>query len=199
MEADYLKYADSIDHEKIPFRGIGTYYTYYISPNDTTLYCGFSLEGVSNPDELFEYGLGGMRDVQMAPSSAFGLADVRITGVCLVDGGKCNYFIGKDKINPASANSLTTLMWDAYEEDLDGDGVTEVVIVAPNQPIRKIYIYKYTKGRMEWTEVTEALKREPVDKIMYDSKNKRFIAQSGSVATSYRYAEGKDRLIRVKQ
>lgn len=82
-----------------------------------------------------------------------------------------------------------------YEQDLDGDGVTEAIVLTD---ARRIYIYKNRDGRIESVEVQAALKADYKNTVTYDPENQVFVLSGKDGTKSFRYAAGADKLVAVR-
>ncbi len=180
-------------NEAVTVDGVGKYLDYTKS-EDSISYFGFQLAyPFSGKDgEFFEIGYGKMSEVNFQPSDAFGLSDLRLDGKCGPH-RRCAYWISvnQDKVTAYEQMDASTI----YEQDLDGDGVTEAIVLTD---ARRIYIYKNRDGRIESVEVQAALKADYKDTVTYDPENQVFVLSSKDGTKSFRYAAGADKLVAVR-
>jgi|GEM_PF-6162378 hypothetical protein len=163
--------------------------------DDTTSYFGFALASQLNSvnPQLYEIGYGKMSDVQVQGSEAFGLSNLRADGQCGPE-RRCVYWlsIDQDKVTAYYQMDASTI----YEPDLDGDGVTEAVVLTHAQDM---YIYKNIDGEIQSVNVQTALKAEYGDIVTYDPEHREFQLTNGKDTKRYQYEAGADRLRQVHE
>lgn len=168
----------------------GTYLDYTKPGEDGVSYFGFQLlkNTSSVDDKFYEIGYGKLSNVKLQKSDAFGLASFRLEGDCGPE-RRCAYLIAQDG-NAVTAYELT----DApiiYEQDLDGDGVTEVIVSTYEQAI---YIYKLLGGQIQSVHVQAALKAGYGDTVTYLPDTLLFQLSNKEETRTYSYAAGADML-----
>jgi len=180
-------------HDAVTVDGVGKYLN-YTKPEDSISYFGFQLAYPfgGQDGEFFEIGYGKMNEVNFQPSDAFGLSDLRLDGKCGPH-RRCAYWISvnQDKVMAYEQMDASTI----YEQDLDGDGVTEAIVLTDG---RRIYIYKNRDGRIESVEVQAALKADHKNTVTYDPENRVFVLSGKDGTKSFRYAAGADKLVAVR-
>lgn len=188
--------ASVIIKEEVAFEEVGKFLSYVRSEDEGKhLYFGFELAGDNSSEEnyFYEIGPGYLSNVMFMTSRAFGQSDLRLSGGAGPD-LECTFWIAiKDGI------PVINYMLDAgaYEADLDGDGVAEVIAETSSILDNKIYIYKKIGDRIEWVDVSAAVKAESQDTISYDSDSQQFWIHFSSGSRGYQYASGEDKLERV--
>ena len=83
----------------------------------------------------------------------------------------------------------------SFEEDLDGDGVTEIIAIASSG---RAYIYKSRNGRVEFADVIEAFDGD-VQAVAYNPMSRQFTAIADNQTQIYQYATGRDVLVRIAE
>jgi hypothetical protein len=162
-------------------------------------YFGFTVDGLSQEGTLFDYGVGHMYDAQFSMTRLFGQEVLKIKlPICRTDGEACVFYLKKD-----AEGIVTYISFDAasYEQDLDGDGSEEAVVVTHKQ--NQIYLFKEQDGQLLWASVRETLKAGKEDIIQYDNDRGIFIIRSTNAGekdsvSAYRYAEGENDLVRIE-
>lgn len=171
--------------------GIGKYLDYTKHGEDSISYFGFQLTADSSTTdgEIYEIGYGKMSNVNFQPSNAFGISHLRLDGKCGPE-RRCAYWISinQDKVTAYEQMDASTI----YEQDLDGDGVTEVIVLTH---AAETYIYKNINGQIESVLVQAALKAGHGDTITYNPDNQVFALSSDGATKSYRYAVGANDLV----
>jgi len=162
---------------------IAKYFDYTKSEDDSTLFFGFQISDhfSSTNEEFYEIGYGRMSDVTFQQSSAFGLSDFRLEGKCGPE-RRCVFWISldQDKVMAYAQMDAQTI----YEQDLDGDGVTEAIILTYAQDI---YIYKNIDGQIQSVHVQAALKADDGDTVTYNPDNQVFQLNSKWETKKYQY------------
>lgn len=176
--------------------GGGKYVGYTIPGLEPTLFFGFQLASdvSSASGQLYEIGIGSMSEVQLQPSDAFGVADFRLDGQCGPQ-RRCAFWISIDGGKVAAYYQLDAAA--IHEQDLDGDGVTEAIVLTDAQDL---YIYNNIAGQIESVHVQAALKADYDDIVTYDPVNQQFTLSHGDETKRYRYVQdGTDRLRQVRE
>ncbi|GEM_PF-3089803 len=176
------------------FVGVGRYFTYKRLHEDSPQYDGLILEEVvdTNPEMLWEYGYGGLTEAELTRSEAFGEFDYRLAGKC----GPRIYCTRWFSLDDGRIISELQLNSPAYEHDLDGDGVKEVVLVGTSYFRERIYVLKKHNDQIAYVDLNETLQIQPPDKIIYDHNNQLFqVWEDEELRHIYRYAEGEDTLL----
>lgn len=190
-----LSKSSVIINEERAFPGIGTYLSYFKSDKEPINY-GIEIEGSSKEGQLFEFGSGSMKEVSLSRSNALGVEGWRLSGVCgpeLV----CTSWLSVGE--NGEANQYLRLDSASYEADLDGDGITEVIVTTSAYMGYKVYIYKNRNGRIEWAEVDEALQVNPKDTITFYPDTQLFKVNSSEGTRTYRYGDDEDKLVRINK
>ncbi|MCM3630415.1 hypothetical protein M3194_24075 [Paenibacillus glycanilyticus] len=169
-------------------------YVDYTKPGDDSIsYFGFALSNQFNlvNQEFYEIGYGKMSDLMVQESDAFGLSSLRMDGKCGPD-RRCVYWlsIDQDKVTAYEQLDASTI----YEQDLDGDGRTEVIVLTYASDI---YVYKYITGQIQSVRVQDALRAEYGETVTYNPQNKEFWVTSGKVTKRYQYTDEEDQLEQV--
>lgn len=155
---------------------------------------GFVLKDAPQSDTLYHYGTGHMFDLQFSMSRLFGQEVLKIQQpVCRTDGEGCVWYLKKDATGQVSA--LMFLSAEGYERDLDGDGKEESIVVTHKQ--NQIYIFKEYNGRLSWASVRDILAAGTGDELTYDDASGVFTVLGADAVRTYRYQEGRDRLVQV--
>lgn len=183
--------------EEVAFDGIGKFVSYVHPENERQdLYFGIEVADDNGSEEsiFYEIGPGYLSDVIMLRSHAFGQSNIRMSGGC---GGPDSHYVCTLWLTIEDGIPvISTIMGsDVYEADLDGDGIVEVIAVTSIK--KKIYIHKKIGDRIEWVDVSVALKAEPQDTISYNPANQQFWVHSSDGNRGYQYASGEDKLVRV--
>ncbi|GIQ69839.1 hypothetical protein DUZ99_07345 [Xylanibacillus composti] len=180
------------------FDEIGRYVTYVRLQEDSPPYDGLILEDHSTADTgyVLEYGVGGLTEVQLTRSEAFGEFDYRLTGSCGPSMVCTRWF----SLEGDQVISELALHSPAYERDLDGDGVKEIVLAGTPYFRERVYVLKKRNERIEYIDMNDALQVEPPYKLIYDDANQLFqVRVDGEIVEVYRYAEGEDKLLKQVQ
>jgi hypothetical protein len=176
--------------ETVTIDGFGKYLNYTKAEEGDTSFFGFELSNhFSSADgEFYEIGYGAMTEVNFQKSDAFGLADLRMDGRCGPQ-RKCTYWISLDQdvVKVYYQMNAPTI----YEQDLDGDGVTEAIIVTDGT---QIYIYKNIAGQIQSVNVQSALQTKYGDTVTYDPVSQVFQLTNEDETRQYRYKAGGDKL-----
>ncbi|MGO4542492.1 hypothetical protein [Paenibacillus sp. 2TAB19] len=176
--------------ETVIIDGFGKYLNYTKAEEGDTSFFGFELSNhfSSANGEFYEIGYGAMTEVNFQKSDAFGLADLRMDGRCGPQ-RKCTYWISLDQdvVKVYYQMNAPTI----YEQDLDGDGVTEAIIVTDGT---QIYIYKNIAGQIQSVNVQSALQTKYGDTVTYDPVSQVFQLTNEDETRRYRYAAGGDKL-----
>ncbi|MFD7525613.1 hypothetical protein [Paenibacillus chitinolyticus] len=181
--------------ETVSTAGIGTYMDYIKSDEEPISYFGFQLFGHlgSAEDEFYEIGYGKMTDAKFYKSNAFGLMDLRLDGKCGPE-RRCVYWIALKEGEVVAYEQMDA--WTVYEQDLDKDGVTEVVA---STFAKEIYIYKHIKGQIQSVDVQAALEAGYGDTVTYNPDNQIFQITGRGGTKNYRYVTGADMLRQVHE
>ncbi|MVO98654.1 hypothetical protein [Paenibacillus lutrae] len=178
--------------EVVASEGMGKYgkYVEYRKEGDPNPFFGYdSTNFLSSVIEgVYEIGYGALSDVKFRKSDAFGFSNVRLDGKCGPE-RRCTYWISQE-----NNNIIANYQMDAatiYEEDLDGDGVTEAVVLTHDQDV---YIYKNIAGVIKSIDVQAALQATFRDTVTYDPVQRTFQISSTLESRKYRYAAGMDKL-----
>jgi len=78
-----------------------------------------------------------------------------------------------------------------YEQDLDGDGITEAIVLTH---AKEIYIYKHIADQIQSVHVQSALQAGPRDTVTYNPDNQVFQLSNQEETKRYRYTEEGDKL-----
>lgn len=172
---------------------IAKYFDYTKSEDDLTLYFGFQITNQfsTRKGEFYEIGYGRLSDVTFQESSAFGLSDFRLEGNCGPE-RRCVYWVSvdQDKVMVYEQMDAQTI----YEQDLDGDGVPEAIILTYSQDI---YIYKNIDGQIQSVHIQAALRADSGDTVTYDPHDQIFQLNSKHETKRYQYTIGKNKLHQV--
>ncbi|MGO4695600.1 hypothetical protein AB4Z50_15110 [Paenibacillus sp. 2TAB26] len=177
--------------------GGGNHYLTYTKPNEaeTNIYQGIELNGYSKEGEIFEWGYGSISEVKLGLSKAFGGDFNRLSGRC---GPNlfCTLWLTVDENNVILSHLLSS---DGYEVDLDGDGAAEIIATTGKEFNNRVYIIRKRDGITEWVDVDAALNAGGGGSVSYDPNNQVFILSSESGLQYYRYAQGEDKLVVIKE
>lgn len=182
--------------EEVVFEGIGKFLSYVRSEDEQrNLHFGFELADDPGSAEGLFYGIGPgyLTDVKFSTSDAFGQSGFLLSGGCGPD-LVCTICLAIEDGIPVINFTLHAVV---YEADLDRDGIAEMIAVTSRLLNNKIYIYKKVGDRIEWVDVSAALKAESQDTISYNPDNQQFWIHSSDGNRGYRYASGEDKLVRV--
>lgn len=182
----------TVRHEQ-RFPGVGTFllYTKNLVDKENQPFMGIGIDypPLSTDGRFYEIGPGSMSNLQFLPSEAFGEERLRLSGTC----GptlSCSFWF---KLEGGAPFIDFRVDAETYEEDLDGDGVSEVVAIASGG---RAYIYKSRNGRIEFADVIEAL-GGGAQSVAYDPASKQFTANADKQSKIYRYDAGRDALVRI--
>jgi len=204
--------------EQIPFsdielieqkevKGFGTALHYILKPTSVSKHkldrefeaFGFTIDGLSRAGTLFNYGTGHMYNLEMNMTRLFGQELLKIEQpICRTDGEACVWYLKKDA---EGMSTYLQIQAATYEQDLDGDGREEAVVVTHKQ--NQIYLFKEAGGQLLWASVREALNAGKEDIIQYDDLQGIFTIHSfdeekGESVSTYRYAAGEDVLVHME-
>ncbi|EPD85983.1 MULTISPECIES: hypothetical protein [unclassified Paenibacillus] len=181
--------------ETVSIEGIGKYMDYIKSDEDSISYFGFQIfnHPGSTEDEFYEIGYGKMSEAKLQKSDAFGLMDLRLDGKCGPE-RRCVYWIALNQDEVVAYEQMDA--WTIYEQDLDKDGVTEVVA---STYAKEIYIYKNIKGQIQSVDVQAALKAGYGDAVTYNPDNQVFQITGKGGTKKYRYVTGADMFRQVHE
>jgi len=176
--------------ETVPVGGIGTYLEYTKLEDGDTPYFGFELadQNSSTNKAFYEIGYGRLSEVTFQKSDAFGFSDLRLSGRCGPE-RKCAFWISVDGDTVRAYEQMDAAT--IYEQDLDGDGITEAIILTN---AKDIYIYKKIADRVQSVHVQSALQADHRDTVTYSPDNQVFKLSNQEETHRYRYTEDGDRL-----
>ena len=155
------------------------------------LFSDSRLQPTSAPEngEFTKLVLVNWQNCHFQKSNAFGLTDLRLEGRCGPQ-RRCAFWISINQ-NVATVYQLgdaTTV----YEQDLDGDGVNEAIVITNDQ---EVYIYKNIQGQIQSVHVREALKADDYrDIVSYNPDTQLFQLKSGNETKWFQYASRTDML-----
>jgi len=173
--------------ERVPVAGIGAYLEYTKSEDGETPYFGFELSDPTT-NTFYEIGYGRLSEVTFQKSDAFGIADLRLSGRCGPQ-RHCAFWIsvGGDTVSAYEQMDASTI----YEQDLDGDGITEAIVLTN---AKDIYIYKIIADRIQAVHVQTALQAGLRDTVTYNPDNQVFQLSNQEETHRYRYTVDGDKL-----
>lgn len=177
------------------FDGIGQYMIYTRPEEDSfPPYDGLILEehASAKAGDLLEYGIGGLSEVELVHSEAFGEFDYRLSGTC----GPYVFCSRWFRLDGGEVISELQLNSPAYEHDLDGDGTKEIVLVGTSYYRERVYVLKSRNENIEVVDLNAVLQIAPPDKLIYDEINQLFqVWVDGNLERIYRYAPTGDKLL----
>lgn len=182
-------------NEMVSFDNIGMYMDYTKSEDAPISYFGFQLTNAldATNEEFYEIGYGKMSELNFQKSDAFGLADFRLDGRCGPE-RRCVYWISLNQDGLVAYEQMDASV--IYEQDLDGDGVTEAVVLTHSQGM---YIYKNVNSQINSVHVQEVLKADYDDTVTFNPDNQVFQLSNKHETKRYQYAAGADMLRQLNE
>ncbi|MBH5319317.1 hypothetical protein I6N90_16070 [Paenibacillus sp. GSMTC-2017] len=205
MDGVPIKSVEIINQKKIEGIGVLVHYRYpgeektlvnKYGNNELVSYTGLVLGEATGDSVVYQGSYGPIDNEEISMTKVFGQSVIKTTWQCMaVKTTKCSMYIKNDD-GELSYYLNFDLISKTYEQDLDGDGLEEVIVatVKGNQ----IYVFKKVNEKLEWAPMRETLRLTKDDVLVFSEVDNSFTVRSYGAQKSikkYLYKQGSNKLV----